>query len=146
MKCDTCKKTADCVTLCEDMEKSLPKEMRFEEIPMGGVAEMENIVQRYIEECDAPIIEREISPDLFKVGIETLNKLAIKQHVIMYLYHVAGFSDKKIANFFCTSRKTIYHARKNTYRQIHRITDSGVGVDPKWHEFEVWKKPERRRT
>lgn len=123
MKCDTCKRTADCVTLCEDMENFLPKEMRFEEIPMGGVNEMENIIQRYIEESAAPVIQREISPDLFKIGIEVLNKLTLKQHIILYLYHVAGVNDRKIAHFFKTHRGNIQQRRKFAYEKIRRITN-----------------------
>mgnify|MGYP001583060836 FL=1 len=122
MKCDTCRKTKDCVALCEDMENFLPKEMRFEEIPMGGVNEMENIVQRYIEESEAPVIQREISPDLFKIGIDILNKLTLQQHIILYLYHVAGVNDRKIAFFFKTHRSNIHQSRKSAYKKIRRMT------------------------
>lgn len=126
MMCDTCKKTVSCTELCEDMEEFLPKEMRFEEIPMGGAGEMDNLIQHYIDDNSGETIERDINPDLFKVGIETLNKLKLRQHVILYLYHVAGLTDAKIAFFFNISRLKVHRLRKSTYTQLRRMVDENT--------------------
>ena len=104
------------------MERILPKEMRFEEIPFGGINDMENLVQNYIEQANCATIERETSADLFKLGMEALNKLDIKQHVIIYLYHVAGMTDMTIANFFKTSRLKIHRSRRATYDKLREIS------------------------
>ena len=126
MKCDACPETDSCKELCPDMEDYLPKSMRFEEIPVGGASEMDNIVQRYIEQSNCPTIHREVSPDLFKIGIDVLNKLSMHQHIILYLYHVAGVNDRKIAYFFKTHKGNINQSRKAAYKKIRRLTDGRI--------------------
>jgi DNA-directed RNA polymerase specialized sigma24 family protein len=117
--CEECTEYDSCREPCRDIEKLMPHFKAKQEIPCGGLQEIEPMMQRYLEDEMVPVITRERMD--MEDCLKAMRRLPHKEHFIFYLSNYAGLNEFTISKMLSVSIWTVRRYKATANQKILKI-------------------------